>query len=146
MKMQTNNLHVERAKREKTCTSSCLHCWSVFYSFDSVNADWLQHAYLRASVDFSAFVLSSKRWQDMCLSLKAPRKEPVHYPNILTLNCGLIYGFKHWELPVHLRKTNLNHFISFHFHLLCFLLSSSPSLDHTLSWLKEQRRKLVIQI
>lgn len=46
----------------------------------------------------------------------------------------------------HLQKTDLNHLISSHFHLLRFLLSSSPSLDRTLSGLKEPGRKPVIQI
>lgn len=38
-------------ERKKKLTSSCLHCWSVFYSLDCLNADWLQHASLHASVE-----------------------------------------------------------------------------------------------
>lgn len=145
LKMQTNNLHLERAKREKTLTFCCQHCCSVFSSLESPNADWLQHVSLRASVDFSCcFVV-----QRMTRHVPVPEGTTKGVCSIskytyCTLNCGLIYGFKHWNLPVPLRKTDLNHFISFHFHHLCFPLSSSPSLDHTLSWLKEQRRKLVI--
>lgn len=109
------------------------------------NADWVQHASLQASVDFSCcFVIQI---------LHVPVSEGT------TKGVCSLSWYTYFELwpdlwiqtpkqPVswHLRKTDLNHFISSHFLLLCFLLSSSPSLDCTLSWLKERRRKLVIQI
>lgn len=109
------------------------------------NADWVQHASLQASVDFSC-----------CFVIQILH---VPVPEGTTKGVCSLSWYTYFELwpdswiqtpkqPVswHLRKTDLNHFISSHFLLLCFLLSSSPSLDCTLSWLKERRRKLVIQI
>lgn len=131
-------------KKEETLRPSCLHWWSVFYSWESLNADGCNMLLPMLRL-ISRVVLSSKSCTR--LSLKAPQKESVTYPYILTLKRGLIYGFKHlttgagapaedWFKPFHL--------ISFPSPLLPpFLISFIRS---HLCWLKERGRKLVIQI
>lgn len=91
-----------KKRKKKTLTSSCLHCWSVFYTLDSLTGcNTLPSMHLL----ISHVVLSSKSC--LCLSLKAPQKEPVHYQNILTVNQTLkttsaAAPAEDWFKPFHL--------------------------------------------